>query len=469
MKKLLLLLLVFLWAMASPVYGAMELSMDQAIELALANNEELKQAEEDQFAASDLVKQARGAMFPRLEGSYQFNHYFEIKDIPYDVAVAPNMAPDGSLLGLDGENPPSSDNPLGWNLVTIDVKPMMENEHVFGLTASQALYTSGRVMNFYRSAKAGKEGADYNYNRSERGLTLQVQGAYLDVLLARQSLSIAKASLKNSLYDHDIILQKLNEGLASEFDLMQHEVEVYNRKIAVITSENNLTLAKNQLKLLMGISLDKEVELTDLFNVSFPDYEFEEILPMMLEVEPSLKGLRQAVKAKGYMVKFYKSDYYPIVSAFGSAQYSVDSNDLYPEGEDFDELMMAGIQVTIPIYEGGVKGAKKNQAIRDLSKTKLELSKIQKLLTVDLQNAYLAYNASQREMESAGKSVEVAEKAYELAQLRYKTGMGSLSELQDAELAVTNVKLFYSKTIRDVNLNLYKIQSYISEDPRSKR
>ena len=64
-------------------------------------------------------------------------------------------------------------------------------------------------------------------------------------------------------------------------------------------------------------------------------------------------------------------------------------------------------------------------------------------------------------------TVNLARKAYELAQLRYKTGLGSLTELRDAELAFTEAKLFLSKTLRDVNLHLYKIRSYLPEDARS--
>ncbi len=72
-------------------------------------------------------------------------------------------------------------------------------------------------------------------------------------------------------------------------------------------------------------------------------------------------------------------------------------------------------------------------------------------------------------MDSARETVKLAEKSYELAQLRYKTGLGSLTELQDTELTLTQVKLLYSKTTRDVNLHLYRIQSYISDDSRSKQ
>lgn len=465
MKRCHFFLSILVGLAAGPAYGEVELSMEQAIEMAVANNENLKQAREDRLSAQERVKEARGAVFPKLEASYSYNRYFRIPDIPVPVGVAPEVAEDGSLLGGDGEGPPGPDNP--WPLMTQDFPAVEDNEHVFSLTASQALFTSGRVTNYYRAAKAGSEAADLMYNRQKRLLTLQVQEAYLNSLLARETLAIARASLENTLKDHEIISQKFKEGLGSKFELMQHEVEVNNRRTALITAENNLTLAKNHLKVIIGTDLGEEVSLTDSYNESFPDFKFEEVRQTMLEVEPSLKALDQAVEADKYMWKVYKADYYPILAAFGSVQYSGDSDQFIPDGDDFSDTLLAGIQLTIPIYEGGVKSAKKNRALRDLNKSRLELVKVRKLLTLDLQNAHLGYIASRQEMDSARETVRLAEKAYELAQLRYQTGLGSLTELQDVELALTQAKLLYSKTTRDVNLHLYKIQSYISDNSRS--
>ncbi|UCD85639.1 MAG: TolC family protein [Deltaproteobacteria bacterium] len=466
MKRCYFFLLIFIWA-ACPAYGAVELSLEQAIEMALNNNESLKQAGEERISARERVKEARGAVFPTLGASYGYNHYFLIPDMTVPVAVAPATDSDGNLLGGDGQNPPGPDNP--WFLMTQDFPAMNENEHVFSLTASQALFTSGRVRNYYRAAKAGSAGADYMYNRQRHQLILQVQEAYLNSLMAREALDIAQASLNNTLKDHEIISQKFKEGLGSEFELMQHEVEVNNRRTGLITAENNLTLAKNYLKVTIGIDLEEEIVLTDSYSESFPEFEFEEIRQAMLKDEPSLKALDKTVEASKYMLKAYKADFYPIVAAFGSLQYSGNSDQFIPESDDFSETLLAGIQVTIPIYEGGVKSAKKNRALRDLNKTELELVKIRKLLTLDLQNAYLAYLAARKEMDSARETVKLAEKAYDLAKLRYKTGLGNLTELQDAELALTQAKLLHSKTKRDVNLNLYKIQSYISDDSRSEQ
>ncbi len=464
MKRLFLVLSVLIWT--GPAYAAMELTMEEAIKLAMTQNENIMQAYEDQASASEKVKEARSALFPTLSASYSYNRYFRIQDIPVDVDVAPDTGADGSFLGIDG-TPPGSDNPQGWHLVTQDFPAKNDNEHIFGLNASQVIYTSGRIMNYYRAAKAGSVGADFFLMQKKRKLTFQVQETYLNTLLAREALAIAKASLENTQKDHDIILQKFNEGLAAEVEKMQHEIEVHNRQIGVITAENDLTMAKNYLKMLGGISFNEEIILTDRFNESFPEIAFDDTLTTVLEKEPSINALRQNAKASEYILKAYKAEYYPMVAAFSSMQYDGDSDDAFPDSDDFHTTMLAGISVTIPIYEGGIKSAKKNQAIRNLKKIRLELSKVQKMLTLDLQNTFLAYKASQRQHNTAGQTLNVSQKAYDLAKLRYKTGLGSLSELQDAELALTKAKLLVSKTIRDVNQNLYKIQSYLSNSTRS--
>jgi outer membrane protein TolC len=449
---------------ASPsIYAdVIDLSLDKAIESALTNNEDLKQAREDRESASERVKEARGAILPTLEANYGYNHYFGIQELPITVGVAPLTDNEGNLLGLDEENPPDPDNPLKWQLVTQKFPFKQKNEHSFGLTLSQVLFTSGRVSNYYRAAKAGDSGARFGYNRKKREVILQVQVAYLNALLAREAFKITRSSLQNAQYDHKIIVQKFKEGLGSEFEVMQHEVEINNRRTDRVKAENSLTLAKNHLKVVIGIPRKEKIVLKDSFNESFPDFESEEIEKKMLNSEPSLRALKHVVEVNKYLWKARKADFLPIVAAFGSFQYMGESNDFLPSGEDFYDNTLVGLTLTVPIYEGGIKGAKKNQAFRDYKKSELELAKVRKLLTLDLQNNHLSYLSSRRELDSAMKTVQLAKKAYDLARVRYQIGLGSLTELNDAELSLTKAKLRNFQIIRDVNLSLYKLQSYIS-------
>lgn len=447
MKKVQLGFLVLIWALTGPAHAAMDLSMDQAIQLALDQNETMKQAQEDRASAHEKVRETRAVFYPKMSASYSYNHYFDIKDVPVDVGIEPETTPDGTVSG--------------YNLITENVPAKADNEHIFELSVAKGLY-SGRAINYYRSVKADRDSADYQVLRQKKALTFQVQEAYLNTLLAREALTIAEASLENTKKDHDIILQKLNEGLASEVEKMQHEVDLHSRRISVTRSENDLVLAKNYLKILTGISREDDIRLTDRFNKTFPELSFDETLAGVLKNEPSINALRKGIKANEYQLKAYKADYYPIFTAFSSVQRAGDTNDFFPDNEELDTTFLAGLAVTISLYDGGSKSAKKQQAVHRLNKTRLELASVRKLLTLDLENAFLAYHTSQRQLTIAEETIKVSRKAYNLAKLRYKTGLGSLSELQDAELDLTQARLLVSKTIRDVNQNLYKIQSYLS-------
>lgn len=467
MKKVLLFLLLLSFVAAPPAAGALELSLEKAIEMAKANNEELKKAREDRETGRERVKEARGAFLPTLGASYNYSHYFDILKVPVFDSAVPARSESESLLGSDFQNPPGPDNPQGYYLVSHEYPAKYKNEHTLGLTASQVLFSSGRVMSYYRAARAGSAAAEYNYSRQERGVILQVQESYLNALLAWEALQIARVSLENTLKDHEIITQRKKSGLGSEFEVMGHAVEVNNRRIELINAENGYHLARNYLKVIIGLDTPKEVTLTDSYNELFPELEFENLLQAMRENEPSLKALEQLVKVNQSLYQANRADYFPLVAAFGSFGYSGNSDAFFPSGDDFSKTLVAGLQVTIPIYEGGVKNAKKNQAFREVNKSRLDLVKVRKLLALDLENAYLAYLSSRKELEAARDTVKLAEKAYGLSQLRYQSGLGSLTELREAELALTRARLLLSKTMKDANLNLYKIQSYTTEMPRS--
>jgi len=439
-------LIISLAAGFRPAYGAIELSLEKAIEMANTNNEELKKAREDRETGRDRVREARGAFLPTLSGSYNYSRYFDIMEVP----VFDSISPDGS------------------SLIPHYYRAKYDNEHTLGLTASQVLFTSGRVTSYYRAARAGRSASENNYARQERAVTLQVEEAYLNALLAGEALKIAELSLANTEKDHEIVLQRQKSGLGSEFEVMGHAVELNNRRIEAINAGNGQRLARNYLKVIIGIDPAEEVSLTDSYNETFPDLEYEKIRGQMLTSEPSLHALENLVQVNENLYRAQRADYFPLVAAFGSYQYSGNSDKFFTDKKDFNQTIVAGVQMTVPIYEGGVKNARKNQAFREVTKSRLELSRVRKLLELDLENAYLAFLSSRKELEAVREMVKLAEKAYGLSQLRFQNGLGSLTELRDAELSLTRARLMLSKTMKDVNLNLYKIQSYTAEIPRSK-
>jgi outer membrane protein len=462
MKNFLFGFLVFFFMVATPVQAQMKLSLKDGICLALKNNEKLRQVKEDQESAHDRVKEVKGALFPKLEASYNYNRYFDIKDIPQYYNVAPDMTSDGNYVGH--QDPGASigpDNPAGWHTVPLYGPYKDDNEHTAAITASQVLFTSGRLINYLRAAKTGSLGADLFYSSAKRNLVFLVQEAYMNVILAQYALEIADKSLNDSLNDYQIIKKKLDDGLASDFDAMQQEVTVQNFRVKLNKADNNLILSKNHLKVVVSLRFEETLNLTDSFIDKFPVFDFEYLLEEMLKHEPTLKALEKQIKASHYLLKATKADYFPMLAAFARAQRSGDSEDFSPDSDELDNTVMAGVTLTIPIYEGGTKSSKVSQALHDLNKARLEHKKIKKLLKLDLQNAYLSYVSSQNELKTATGTVKVAKKAYELAQLRYEVGLGSRTDLEDASLALANTRLLYYRSKRDVNLFLYKIQSYI--------
>ncbi len=470
LKRTLSGVLLFFITIMSSANAETVLSLEDAVSLALKNNETLEQAQEDKEVAHERVKEAKGALFPKLEASYNYSRYFEIRDIPQYYFVAPNTTSNGNFLGLSSDTEPlGPTNPLGWHTVPLYGPAKEENEHTASISASQVLYTSGRVGNYLKAAKYGSQGANQYYAVEKRNLVFNVREAYLNTLLAKQALLIAKESLENTQNDHQVIQNKFKEGLSSKFDVMQHAVSVQNYRVNVNKAKNDLILAENYLKTIIGIRFEESLSLKDTFNDTYPAYNFERLKEVLLTNDPMLKTLEHGIAAGEYLLKAKKADYYPTLAAFGSAERSGDSEDFFPKDDEQNNTIVAGFQLTVPLYEGGIKRAKVSQALHDLRKSKLERLKVEKGLLLDLQNAYLSYLSSQKELETAASTVNVAQIAYDLAQLRYHTGMGSRSDLQDAALALSNTRLFVYKSKRDVNFHLYKIFRYCPNLPRNKK
>ena len=99
-------------------------------------------------------------------------------------------------------------------------------------------------------------------------------------------------------------------------------------------------------------------------------YEYLDLpVAQMMELDDGeFEKLKQRIQAEKYLVKAARADYFPMLTGFGSMARTWDSEDFVPEEEDRYDTVVAGIALQIPLYQGGVKNAKVNQAMSDLNK-----------------------------------------------------------------------------------------------------
>lgn len=289
--------------------------------------------------------------------------------------------------------------------------------------------------------------------RSSRiDLAGQVQSAYYSLLLARDSYQVLLASYRNAQFNARNTADKYEHGLASEFDKLRSEVTVKNMRPQLVTTENGIRLAEMQLKVLMGMDVDEPV----IFAGSLDEYESQMVLDFaVLSRDTSLAdntALRQLDIQEQQLVKTYqlnRSAFLPSLSLSANYQWNSLNNDFRLGHYRWYPYSTVGLSLRIPIFEGRRRIHRQNQDKINIANLKLERENMVRSLQVSVNNALNNIETAIEEVGSNKESIAQAEKAYAIAQKRYEVGSGTLLELNDAEVALTQARLAYNQSIYD--------------------
>jgi len=261
---------------------------------------------------------------------------------------------------------------------------------------------------------------------------------------------VFQESYHNALANYNDIRHKFGQGLVAEYDLIRADVSVKNLEPNVLQAENTLTLAQWQLKALLGIDLDLPIacegKLTDFQGELFADYLS---VSTTLEDNTSLKQLNIQEGLLKHTLAMQKYDFMPTMSLTALYQWNAMSNDFRFGNYRWNPYSMVGISVSVPLFSGGSRLQKMKQTQVSLFQLGLERENAERSLQLAVRQYLDNMRNCVKRFDAAQKGVEQAQRGYAIARKRYDTGAGTLLEMNDAELAMTQARLNFNQAIYD--------------------
>jgi outer membrane protein TolC len=434
MKKFLMLIGVSLMSLGVAQAQSLELSLDKAIEIALSDNPTVKVADMEVERYDYVYKQAVSTLYPQIDASAQ-----------YALAIRKQEMTKG--LSFGGKN---TFNVAGNISLPLFVPSVYE----------QMKMTKTQMEAAVESARA-----------SRIDMVAAVRSAYYNILLAEQSLKVLSEAVATTQKVVDDTKVLFENGLASEYDYLSAEVQLSNLKPQVLQAENGIAITKMQLK--MYLSLPENVNIVVTGNLDDfrdmvlmgEDYNYD------LSQNTTLKSLDINADLIDHQIKLIQTTRMPTIAAFGQVsligQERVDLSGLMGgmgggggaqqqaltrAGSDQSKFwwqvpITVGAQINIPIFSG----LKKTNQLREArnQKTQLELQRSYAEEGIRLQvNQAINNLLTQREtMLSNEIVVKQASKAYTISKSRYDAGAGTMLELNNAQLVMTQAQLNYSQSI----------------------
>lgn len=422
-KKIMLTLavtLIFGGMKAQGVQDTLTLTLAQALDIALSDNPTIKVADQEIQLKKTAKKEAYAGLFPEvsLSGTYQ-------------------RAVKKQTMAMD----------FGGETTTIQVG--RDNTYNGGLNVSLPIFAPA----LYKSINLTKTDVELAVEKSRASkidMVNQVTKAYYQLLLAQDSYIVLQKSYDQAVANFNVVNAKYGQGAVSEYDKIRAEVQMRNLVPTVVSARNGVNLARLQLKVLMGMDPDIEVGVIG----SLRDYEMsmfqQQIGDQILDLSNNsdLKQLSLNAELLHKTLKLKNTNFMPTVGASFNYTY-MSMNDNFRIGHyHWYPYSTLGLSVNIPLFKASNFTAVKQTKIQmyQLAETK---SNVERQLQMQVTSYLDNMNASTEQVLSNKESVLQAEKGRTIAQKRYEVGKGTILELNDSEVALTQAELTYHQSVYD--------------------
>lgn len=412
------LLVTFVTAQAQETTPTMHLTLDKAIELAMSENPTIKVAEKEIELKKVSQNEAWQSLLPTATLNGSINYAIKAAEM--------NLGGQTFKMGKDDAST--------WNGALQVSLPVF----------APAIYKTMSLT------KADVELAAEKSRGSKIDLVNQVTKAYYQLMLAQDSYNVLMENYKLAEENFNIVNAKFTQGSVSEYDKISAEVQKNNAWPSVISGRNAVEIAKLQLKVLMGITADVNLVIDD--NLKNHEAEMSKDAAgqtIDLNNNSSLKAIDLQAQLLRKQRNLLKTGFMPTLALSGTLQYqSLYNEDWKVMDYTWGNSSSVALSLSIPLFQASNFTKLKSNKIqqRQLAETRINT---ERMLNMQAQSYIDNMTKSAEQLESNKTAVELAKKGLQISQKRYDVGKGTILELTNSQVSLTNVQLSYNNTIYD--------------------
>ena len=420
-KKMSIALVMFLMPFAIKAQGTqppIELTLEKAIEIALSENPTVKVADMEIQRVDYSQKSAWYNILPSLTASAQYSKY----------AAPATMSLAGMVIKLPTD---------------------------FNATANLQLSLPLFVPALWESIKMTKldmQLAVEKAHASKITLRNDVTKAYYGVLLAQDSYKTLQSGLSLAEEVYQQAKNRFEHGISPEFDVISAEVQMKNLQPSLMEVENGIEQAKMFLKILLGLEISQPVTVTgNLIDYENTINETNSMLNFSLNGNTDLSQIDIQQKQLERAFALQRTQRMPTLAAFGSYTYAGTGNNAgysfftqqYTPASTawFSQGLLVGMQLSVPLTGIYTNIAKEKQTKIQMNQLAMQRDYLKESLDLQVHTALNSMDKAAKQADVAKSNEALAQKGYDIALKRYDTGMGTILELQNASLSLTQAQL----------------------------
>jgi outer membrane protein TolC len=401
-------------------------SAKEAVDYALQNATQVKNALLDIQLQYQQNKQVTAAALPHVNGSVDFTDY---------LSIPTQLIPAEFAGGTPGTYFP--------------VKFGTKYSATYGANLQQILF-DGQVFVGLQARKAAIKNAELTADITKEQIKANVYKVYYQLVVGKRQITTLDANIANYeklLHDTKVIYQN---GFAEKLDVDKVQVQLINLQTQKLKAQNQIDAGKEGLKLLMNIPQRDSLYLTDTLsdeelksNILDAGYDYED--------RKEFQQLETAIELGKYNVKRYQLSRIPTLTF--SANYNRNAQrttfNFFKKEEPWFSSSFISFSLSIPIFDGGERQANINTARLNLQKLNNNVDLLKESINNDVAQARINMKSAILTMDAQKKNIDLAQQVYNSTKLKYEQGVGSNQEISTAQADLVTAQNNYYSALYD--------------------
>lgn len=390
------------FAAIPPAQAPKALSLQDCIDIAIAQNPDLKSAAATVDILDARVIEAHAPLEPNLSAFYDWTHYRSPEGAPVITATG-----------------------------RFQSQPEILDEYEDGLELNQLIFDGWHTVSLFHEAEATRDAQFDVYRRLIQTTTYNVTQNYFQLIADRKLVDVAKENLKDNIDHLNLAKAGYRAGTEARADVIFAEVPVATAKLALTQAIEAEQQAQASLNRLLSFDVNTPIDATDqLVETPYP-ITLDAASQTALQYRFEIKQAQSLVQSAQDQLAAANGLYWPVISGFADYEYNgYGPQEILPTNLGYSY----GVEATFDIFDGNLRGGEVSEAKATINQNLESLEATRENVLLDVKNAYLAFFAAKQSVDEATVEVAQANENVHLVEGQYKVGVVPILNLLDAEV-----------------------------------
>jgi outer membrane protein TolC len=431
--------ILFILALSWQAVGQTPMSLNDCTLYALNNNPQIRIAQIQIADADWRIKENKATGFPQLSGSVNYQYYLQ-----KPVFLVPDFTGKTDKLQK--------------------VSFVLANSLNGTINYNQLLFNNSYLVGL-RAAKTYREYVNDQMDVAKQTIRNQVSDAYLPALLISENMgNLDKniTTLEKLLSDTKAITKA---GFSEQLDVDRLELSLANLRSEKGNLLRQQEIVVNALKFTMGFALTQPLNLADNVSKLLADYgEADLTTPVNYQNRPEYGQLLRGKQLNEQQLEIYQKSWMPSLAGFVQYQAGFQGDKLFSSTSFFIPQAVAGLALSVPIWDGGVTKARKERAMLAVETIVEQKKLLENSISLEVENARKQYLNAKERVQNQQKNLDLSQRIYDTTQIKYKAGVGSSFELVTAEQSVLSAQMALNQAQYDLLTSKIAIKKALGQN-----